>query len=198
GADAAANDGWVNFAVEATAGDTPYYDVVARRWDPVSGSWISSDQVAAAGSASASSTSSSGDPLLVDVAPATDGSISAGDGPNTYGPCRYAIEKTSLVRTEVDPTTIGELHVAKDATGTFSYGIGNRADSQISIGIGVGGGWHLGSYKHIATSNTATVGVSNTGDDWAHQIRSRFQYGLYRHERLTYDLVTGRPIPCGT
>jgi hypothetical protein len=43
-----------------------------------------------------------------------------------------------------------------------------------------------------------TVGISNTGDDWAHQIRSRFQYGLYKHERSTVDWVTGRPILCGT
>ncbi|HSS82059.1 MAG TPA: hypothetical protein VLK24_12805 [Gaiellaceae bacterium] len=195
-ADAAANDGWVNFAIEANAGDTPYFDVVARRWDTARGVWRSTndDDVFADGSSGLSTAAP--DSLAVDVAP-TGGSLSAGDWPSFFGSCKLAIEKTTLVRTEVDPTTIGELHVAKDATGKFSYGIGNRADSQISIASSVGG-WHLLGFKHVATNTTTTVAVTNTGDDWARQIRSRFQYGLYKHERSTVDWVTGQRIPCGT
>ena len=194
--DAAANDGWVNFAIEANAGDSPYFDVVARRWDPARGVWRSTedDEVFADGSTGVSPAAP--DSLAVDVAP-TGGSLVAGDWPSFVGSCKLAIEKTTLVRTEVDPTTIGELHVAKDATGKFSYGIGNRADSEISIASSVGG-WHLLGFKHIATNTTTSVAVTNSGEDWARQIRSRFQYGLYKHERSTVDWVTGQRVPCGT
>jgi hypothetical protein len=124
--------------------------------------------------------------------------VSTTDWANVSGPCRYAaVEKKTLVRTEIDPTTIGELHVAKDASGTFSYGITNRADSQISIGLS-SGGWHLAGFRHIANTGSLTVAVSNTTDDWARQIRARFVYGLYKHERTTIDPVTGRPVSCGT
>jgi hypothetical protein len=123
-------------------------------------------------------------------------SIAAGDGPNVSGPCRFALQKTSLVATEIDPTIIGELHVARDATGTFYYGRGGRADSYISIGVSVGG-WHLGGYKHVATANSASISVTNPTEDWAHEITSRFVYGRYRHERWTVDPVTGQTFTCG-
>ena len=197
--DTTANDGWANFAVEATAGNSPYYDVVARHWNAATGTWQSPDDVAAqaAGSTSTSTgATTASDPLAVDLTPMATASVSAGDGPNVSGPCRFALQKTSLVATEVDPTIIGELHVARDATGTFYYGRGGRADSYISIGISVGG-WHVGGFKHIATANTASISVTNPTADWAHAITSRFVYGRYKHERWTVDPVTGQPFTCG-
>src|SRR5256885_1748124 len=35
-------DGWVNFAVEGTAGDVPYYAVATRQWN--GSDWLSADQ----------------------------------------------------------------------------------------------------------------------------------------------------------
>lgn len=197
--DTAANDGWENFAVEATAGSTPYHDVVARYWNAATASWQSPDDVTAQGAASSSASTSGAsvsDALALDLAPTAPASIAEGGGPDVSGPCRYALQKTSLVATEIDPTTIGELHVARDATGTFYYGRGGRADSYISIGVSVGG-WHLGGFKHVATANSASISVSNPSADWAHEITSRFVYGRYKHERWTVDPVTGQPFTCG-
>jgi hypothetical protein len=92
---------------------------------------------------------------------------------------------------------IGELHVARDASGTFTYGKGSRADSHISIGVS-SGGWHLVGFRHVATTNAGEVSITNTSEDWAHKITSAFSYGLYEHERWTIDPVTGAHISCGT
>jgi len=199
-ADTAGNEGWENFAVEATAGNAPYFDVFARHWNAAAGTWESPDAVASQGGVGGSNASTPGmpasDPLAVDLTPMAAASIAAGDGPNVSGPCRFALQKTSLVATEIDPTIIGELHVARDATGTFYYGRGGRADSYISIGVSVGG-WHLGGYKHVATANSASISVTNPTEDWAHEITSRFVYGRYRHERWTVDPATGQTFTCG-
>jgi hypothetical protein len=197
-AEISANDGWVNFAIEGTAGDSPYYDVVARRWDPGRARWLSGDEVEADDSSTTVSSPTTGDPLADDLSVPLGASVNAGDWPNVSGPCRYAsVERTTLVSTEVDPTIIGELHVARDAHGTFYYGQGSRADTHISVGVSVGG-WHLGGYKHVTTMSGASISVTNSTSDWARAITSSFLYGKYKHERTTLDPVTGQPLSCGT
>lgn len=193
--EALANDGWVNFSVEATAGDMPYAQVMARRWDSTSGSWLTPSQVEGASSITSMPVYDDGGG---DLSAQPGASVQAGDWPNVSGPCRYAsYETTSLLSTEVRPTVIGELHVARDATGTFTYGKNSRADSHISIGVS-SGGWHLLGFRHVATTNVGEVSIKNTSEDWAHAITSSFSYGLYKHERWTVDPVTGARISCGS
>jgi hypothetical protein len=185
----------VNFMVEATGGDMPYALALARRWDGASGRWLTPTQVSNGDSASMMPvTADDGSDLL----PQAGASVSADAWPNVSGPCRYAAyEKTTLVATEADPTIIGELHVARDAVGTFYYARTGSADSHISVAVSTGG-WHLGGYKHISTSTTVSISVSNSGPDWAHVIDSRFLYARYKHERWTTNPVTGARVSCGT
>jgi hypothetical protein len=134
----------------------------------------------------------------VDLTAQPGASVTAGDWPNLSGPCRYASYETStLLSTQIQPTVIGELHVARDAVGVYTYGRGSQADSHITVGVS-SGGWHLGGYRHVNTSNTAEVSVRNTSEDWARQLISRFSYGVYKHERWTVDPATGAVISCGT
>ena len=116
------------------------------------------------------------------------GSIAGGGGPDVESPaCWWAQDRTTLVQTEIDPTVVGELHVAQDATGTFSYGEGNRADSSISVTSNLGGGWHVnvGVFKHITRSDSSTITESNPGPDWAHDLLSDFVYAKFKHERIS-------------
>ena len=174
-------DGWVNFAVEGTAGDVPYYAVATRQWN--GSDWLSADQA----DTPATDPSYPVLPEDVDLDP-QGGSIANGDGPDVQSPaCWLAQNQTTLVATERDPTIIGELHVAQDATGTFTYGEGSRADSNISVATNLGGGWHvnLGVFKHITRSDSSSVSESNPRSDWAHDLLSDFVYAKYRHERIS-------------
>jgi hypothetical protein len=194
---ALASGGWVNFDIEGTGGDIPYAQVVARHWDGTSGTWQSAAQLDGLGGAAALGLMPVYDDGT-DLSAQPGASVRNGDWPNVSGPCRYAsYETTTLLSTQSQPTVIGELHVAKDATGTFTYGVGSRADSHISVGLS-SGGWHLGGFSHVSASDSAVVGISNVGDDWAHQLTSRFSYGLYQHDRWTLDPVTGSRIFCGS
>jgi len=174
-------DGWVNFAVEGTAGDVPYYAVATRQWN--GSDWLSADQA----DTPATDPSYPVLPEDVDLDP-QGGSIANGDGPDVQSPaCWLAQNQTTLVATERDPTIIGELHVAQDATGTFTYGEGSRADSNMSVATNLGGGWHvnLGVFKHITRSDSSSVSESNPRSDWAHDLLSDFVYAKYRHERIS-------------
>jgi len=175
--------GWANFAVEGTAGDVPYYAVATRKWDG-SGAWLGADQadvpVTDPGSAY---------PVLpedVDLDP-QGGSIAGGGGPDVESPaCWLAQDRTTLVATEIDATVIGELHAAQNATGTFTYGQGSHADSNISVGTNLGGsGWHVsaGLFKHVTRGESAAVSETNPSEDWAHRLLSSFVYAKYGHER---------------
>lgn len=174
-------DGWANVAVEGTAGDVPYYAVASRRWD--GSAWLSPDQADTPATDPAY-------PVLpddVDLDP-QGGSIAGGGGPDVESPaCWFAHNRTTLVATETDPTIIGELHVAQDATGTFSYGEGSKADSNISVATDLGGGWHvsIGVFKHVLQSDSTVVAESNPTPDWAHDLLSDFVYGKYKHERVS-------------
>jgi hypothetical protein len=176
------DQGWANLAVEGTSGDVPYYAVAARKWDG-SGSWQGSDQADIPESDPAY-------PVLpedVNLDP-QGGSIAGGGGPDVESPaCWFAQNRTTLVATERDPTIIGELHVARDATGTFSYGEGSRADSNISVASDLGGGWRVsvGLSKHVTQSDSSVVAESNPTADWAHDLLSDFIYAKYKHERIS-------------
>jgi hypothetical protein len=187
-----ANDGWVNFDVLGTSGDVPYNNVAARRWDGGEGRWLTPEE------------DSAGDgpdyPVLpedIDLEAYPGASIANGDWPNVSGPCRYPYgESTQLVSEEARPTVIGELHVARDATGRFYYGRTRRADSHISIAVS-SGGWHLGSFRHVAASEGSGVSIANPSPDWAKQIVTYMQYGLLVHTRWALD-SRGQPVPCGS
>jgi hypothetical protein len=175
------DDGWANLAVEGTAGDVPYYAVASRKWN--GSTWLGADQVDVP----------SMDPTYpvlpedVDLDP-EGGSIGNGGGPDVQSPaCWLAENRTTLVATEIDHTIIGELHVAQDATGTFTYGQGDHADSNISIASDLGGGWHIGAgvYKHVSQTDSTAVAESNPTADWAHDLLSDFVYAKYKHERIS-------------
>jgi hypothetical protein len=126
-------------------------------------------------------------PEDVDLDP-QGGSIAGGGGPDVESPaCWFAQNRTTLVATETDPTIIGELAVAQDATGTFSYAEGNRADSSISVASDLGGGWHVsvGLSKHVTEADSTAVGETNPTADWAHDLLSDFVYAKYKHERIS-------------
>jgi hypothetical protein len=173
--------GWANFAVEGTSGDVPYYAVATKQW--TGSAWLGPEQADTPAS----------DPMYpvlpedVDLDP-QGGSIEGGGGPDVQSPaCWLAENKTSLVATERDPTIVGELHVARDAVGTFSYGEESKADSNISVATNLGQSWHinLGVFKHITRSDSSSVSESNPTADWAHDLLSDFVYAKYKHERIS-------------
>ena len=187
-----ANDGWVNFDVLGTSGDVPYNNVAARRWDAVDGRWLTPEEDSAGDGADY--------PVLpedIDLEAYPGASIANGDWPNVAGPCRYPYgESTQLVSEETRPTVIGELHVARDATGRFYYGQTQRADSHITIAVS-SGGWHLGGFRHVTASEGSGVSIANPSPDWAKQIVTYMEYGLLAHTRWALD-NQGRPVNCGT
>jgi len=182
-------EGWVNFAVEGTAGDVPYYDATSRRWDGV-GNWLTPDEVAQLDAQDPTYPVLPEDVVLL---PQAGASIARGGGPDVQSPeCWVALDRTTLVSTQIAPTVIGELHVARDATGTFVYAEGDRADSYISIGTNLGGvGWHvdLSLFKHVSRADSSSVSESNPTEDWAHRLLSDFVYAKYKHQRIG---ITGR------
>src|SRR5439155_7054617 len=100
--------------------------------------------------------------------------------------CLLTTKRKTLLATELDRTIIGELLDARDAVGTFSFGQGSEHVSNISVGLDLGHGWHLGAFAHAATGDTSGVSISNVGDDWAHQLRSDFVYAKYRKQSLNF------------
>jgi hypothetical protein len=183
-ADLVDEDGWANFAVEGTAGDVPYYASAARKWNGVD-TWLTPEQAAQVEARDPTY------PVLpddVDLDPHEGASIMAGGGPDV-GPerCYAAYDRTIYLGSELANTVIGELHVALDANATFSYGVGNRADSYISLGINLGGGWHVApsTVKHITRTDSSVVRQRSPAEDWAHALLSSFRYALYRHVRTS-------------
>jgi hypothetical protein len=177
-------DGWANFAVEGTAGDVPYYAVAARKWNGVD-TWLTPEQVVQMDAHDPSY------PVLpddVDLDPQPGASIMAGGGPDV-GPehCYAAYDRTTYLSSELANTVVGELHVAQDAAGTFSYAVGNRSDSYISLGSNLGNGWHASPYvfKHVTRADSASVTETSPAEDWAHRLLSTFKYSKYKHERIS-------------
>jgi hypothetical protein len=177
-------DGWANFAVEGTAGDVPYYAVAPRKWNGVD-TWMTPEQVVQVDAHDPRY------PILpedVDLDPQDGASIMAGGGPDVGSePCHAAYDRKTNVSSELQNTVIGELHVAQDATGTFSYAVGNRADSFISLGINLGAGWHAAPYvfKHVTRADSTSVSETNPTEDWAHRLLTVFKYSMYRHVRTS-------------
>lgn len=177
-------EGWANFAVEGTSADVPYYAAAARKWDGL-GDWLTPDEAAQVDSQDPTYPVLPDDVVLV---PQAGASIARGGGPDVQSPeCWLATDTTTLVATQIAPTVIGELHVARDATGRFTYAEGDRADSYISVGTTLGGiGWlvDLALFKHISRADNSSVSESNPSDDWAHRLLSNFVYAKYRHQRI--------------
>jgi hypothetical protein len=179
-ADAAANGGYVNFDVLGSSDAAPYYDGVTRVYDAADGVWLTSEQ------AVADDRTRIPDQVL-DLRPVSSPSLGSGGGPAAGARwCPFATKTKTLLATERDSTIIGELLVARDAIGTFSFGEGTEHVSNIAVGVNFGSGWSLGAFAHAATGNTSGVSISNIGEDWAHVLRSDFVYGKYRKQ--TVDL----------
>jgi hypothetical protein len=176
--DAGANGGYVNFDVLASADDAPYYDGVTRTYDASVGIWLTPEQAVADDRARVPSE-------ILDLRPVPRASLAAGDGPAVGSRwCPLATKTKTLLATERDSTVVGELLVARDAVGTFSFGEGSEHVSNISVGLNFGHGWFLGAFQHASTGDTTGVSISNTSEDWAHQLRSDFVYGKYLKQTI--------------
>lgn len=179
-ADAAANGGYVNFDVAGSSDSVGYYGAVTRTYDSSAGVWLTPEQAVADGDIRVPDEK-------LDLRPVPGPTLPAGGGPAVGGHwCPLATKTKTLVATERDSTIIGELLVARDAVGVFSFGEGTSHVSNISIGVNFGYGWTLGAFEHAATGDTSGVSIRNVGDDWARQLRSDFIYAKYRKQ--TVDL----------
>jgi hypothetical protein len=121
----------------------------------------------------------------LDLRPAPDAGPGVGGATSGSPWCWFAIKRKTLIATERDSTIIGELLVARDAVGTFSFGEGTEHVSNISVGLDFGHGWRLGAFSHASTGDSSGVSISNVGDDWARQLRSDFIYAKYRKQTVT-------------
>jgi hypothetical protein len=176
--DAAGSGGYVNFDVLGSSDSVGYYAGIERTFDSSAGVWLTPEQAVSDDGARAP-----GDKL--DLRPVPGPSLPAGGGPAVGARwCPLATKTKALVATERDSTIVGELLVARDAIGEFSFGEGTAHVSNIAIGINFGSGWSLGAFQHAATGDTAGVSIRNVGDDWAHVLRSDFIYGKYRKQTI--------------
>jgi hypothetical protein len=172
--DAAANGGYVNFDILGASEDATYYDGVTRTYESAAGMWLTPEQAIA--------DDQSRLPGQIDLAPVQDASEMAGTAGSPW--CVMTTKRKTLVATERAGTIVGELLVARDALGTFSFGEGTEHVSNISVAVDFGHGWRLGAFAHAATGDTSGVSISNVGEDWAHQLRSDFIYAKYRKQSI--------------
>ena len=176
--DAAANGGYVNFDVMGSSDSVGYYGGVTRTYATTAGVWLTPEQAVADGDIRVPDE-------RLDLRPVSGPSLPAGGGPAVDARwCPLATKTKTLVATERDSTIIGELLVARDAVGMFSFGEGTSHVSNISVGVNFGYGWTLGAFEHAATGDTSGVSIRNVGDDWAHQLRSDFVYAKYRKQTV--------------
>ena len=176
--DAAANGGYVNFDLLGSGDSVGYYGGVERTYDSAAGVWLRPEQAVDDDGRGAP-----GEKL--DLRPVPGPSLSGGGGPAVGATwCPLATKTKTLVATERDSTIIGELLVARDAVGEFSFGDGTEHVSNISIGINFGNGWAIGGFQHAATGEASGVSIRNVGDDWAHALRSDFIYAKYRKQTV--------------
>jgi hypothetical protein len=176
--DAAANDGYVNFDIMGSSDEVGYYSGVTRTYDAAAGIWLTPEQAVA----------DPGDRVAdakLDLRPVSGPALRAGGGPAVGSRwCIGGMKTKTLVATERDSTIIGELLVARDAVGEFSFGEDTEHVSNISVGINFGNSWALGGFMHAATGGGSGVSIQNAGDDWAHVIRSDFLYAKYRKQTI--------------
>lgn len=176
--DAAANGGYVNFDVMGSSDELGYYGGVTRTYDDVAGIWLTPEQAVADDQARIADEK-------LDLRPVPGASLRAGGGPAVGSRwCLGATKTKTLVATERASTIIGELLVARDAVGIFSFGDGTEHVSNISVGINFGNGWSLGAFQHAATGEASGVSIENVGEDWAHVLRSDFVYAKYRKQTV--------------
>ena len=179
--DASANGGYVNFDVMGSSDQVGYYGGVTRTYDAVAGIWLTPEQAIA------------DDPTRtaeekLDLRPVSGPALGSGGGPAVGTRwCLGATKTKTLLATERDSTIIGELLVARDAVGVFSFGEETEHVSNISVGVNFGNGWALGGFVHAANGEGSGVSIQNPGDDWAHVIRSDFLYAKYRKQ--TVDIL---------
>jgi hypothetical protein len=173
--DAAANGGYVNFDILGASEDATYYDGVTRTYDSGAGVWLTPEQAIADDQSRIAN-------QMLDLEPVPDASLRVGTTGSPW--CLITTKRKTLLATERDSTIVGELLVARDAVGTFSFGQGTEHVSNISVGLDFGHGWHLGAFAHAATGDTSGVSISSVGDDWARQLRSDFVYAKYRKQTL--------------
>jgi hypothetical protein len=177
--DAAGNGGYVNFDVMGSSDDAPYYSGVTRVYDSTAG-WLTPEQAVADDRTRVPQEK-------LDLRPVPGPSLPAGGGPAVGSRwCPLATKTKTLLATERDSTIIGELLVARDAIGVFSFGEGTEHVSNISVGVNFGNGWAIGAFEHAATGETSGVEIQNVGDDWAHVLRSDFIYAKYRKQTVDF------------
>jgi hypothetical protein len=179
--DAAANGGYVNFDVMGSSDSVGYYGGVTRTYDATAGIWLTPEQAVADGDIR-------GPDEKLELRPVSGPSLLAGGGPAVGDHwCPLATKTKTLVATERDSTIVGELLVARDAIGMFSFGEGTGHVSNISVGINFGHGWTLGAFEHASTGESSGVSIQNPTEDWAHVLRSDFIYAKYRKQ--TVDIL---------
>jgi hypothetical protein len=176
--DAAVNGGYVNFDVMGSSDSVGYYGGATRTYVSSGGIWLTPEQAVA-------DDVTRGPDQMLDLRPVSGPALAAGGGPAVGANwCPLATKTKTLVATERDSTIIGELLVARDAVGEFSFGEGTEHVSNISVGLNFGKGWTLGAFAHAATGETSGVSIRNVSEDWARVLRSDFVYGKYRKQTL--------------
>jgi len=179
--DAAANGGYVNFDIMGSSDSVGYYGGATRTYDSSADVWLTPEQAIADGDTRVPAEK-------LDLRPVSGPSLASGGGPKVGTSwCPLAMKTKTLVATERDSTIVGELLVARDAVGRFSFGEGTGHVSNISIGINFGNGWTLGAFAHASTGDSSGVSIQNPADDWAHVLRSDFIYAKYRKQ--TVDIL---------
>ncbi len=143
---AASNGGYVNFVLVASSANGYGITHVTRLLS--NGQWIDTSEPTSLGS-----------PAIPFASYAV--------GPNW--PC---IPQITVIATEDQYSAIGELHVAHDSTGTYTYG--THADSNFDVGISYDGNhWSLSGSYHVGNDKGAQISYTE-GPDFGHRLTSQF------------------------
>jgi len=177
-AEAAGNDGWVNFDVSvATADGRAQGTGFSRRTVP--GGWAQRNPRALSLEAGGGTTSDQGalDDVDFSFAGVTSGATSTGVAPTATGSTLCSFDVTATPERYV---RILNFHNASNANASWTYG--ETADSDIETAFKAGGGaWGVRGSSHVGNSDGSSVGHSYT-DKVNHYARTSFQFteGYYK------------------
>jgi hypothetical protein len=171
---AAANDGWVNFDAAFVDGNRVQFRSFSRRLDR--GAWVSGEgQVRVQFDSPAA---------IASQAPGVRTALSQSDPSHARPVCYVATTKLG----EADKyVVIGEAHVWKDQSMTWTYG--ERADSDIGVGYSTDGlHWSVSGTVHVSNRRGAEISdtisnLRNGQGNFGRKYRSEFHFVKYRQRR---------------
>ncbi len=174
------NSGYVPFQLEVTSPTLTYESYLSRLWNGTT--WVDGSATAPPSKVRLAPNSAGVSPT-----PATLAAYLAHLLPHRGGVNCSTTHQQVPGTSQVRQTIVGEIHVANDATETYSYGKSDFADSDISVGVSKTrdfGSWTLDGDVHMGKSTSSassSVATQTRGPNWGGKLRSQFRYAEFHN-----------------